>query len=170
MKPRFSILTVLAFTFWVALTCAACVAPTSDWSFAVYGSWCLVLLALVVLAAQRDSYRTAFFRGWLFATIVYAVAMASEVPWQSVELRMPHDYLAQRLQRPIQPPSPDWSATFADIVPWSDLQLQNVAFCNVSLAFGLLGGCLAPWRYRVLERRAKQSTAPVPSGTDAAPT
>ncbi len=157
MKPRFSILTLLGITLWAAVTLAAWTDPLSEWPFAVLCTWCVILVTIATVAAQSVSSQTVFARGMLFATFVYGMATWAEEEWLTREHRLPHFSLGE-LVSGATPPIPAVSRPLSifDEFPWGTGESLLVAFCNVSLAFGLLGGCLALWRYRVLERREQQ--------------
>ncbi len=134
MKPRFSILTLLGITAYVALNVAAfrsrltCNIAQCVW-------WVLVFYTLIV-AVGRTTTRTVFARAFLASMLIAFGAIAFEF-WPFV-IELIAD-IAETLAEP--DPTMGKSFLFA---------------CNVCLGFGLLCGSLAIWNYRRQERRANQ--------------
>ncbi len=160
MKPRFSILTLLGITAYVAVNVAALQRPGTGWSNVAFFMWLAILVIAAIHAAQESSGITVFARGMVLVTLVYGAATFVYRMVHFDQPPLPHVYVAGVIQRlTSESPYPKdrfWFDPFA--VGTSNLQVYLVAFQNVSLALGLLGGSLALWRYRVLERRAAKES------------
>ncbi len=165
MKFRFSILTLLALTAWTAVCFAAFRAQMSGWMVVVYLLWFAILAAVAVTAAQRTSPQAVFARGVFLFTLLYNATLWTHDGYFMKETRqwpMPHLLVAKVvLDMDTLSPyavviSPPGTSGF-NFISGEEIDrranVSQLAFCNVSLAFGLLGGCLALWQYRRREPR-----------------
>ncbi|MDZ4780125.1 MAG: hypothetical protein SGJ19_07735 [Planctomycetia bacterium] len=136
MKPRFSILTLLGVTAYVAINAAAfqslAVCAVARWLW-----WGLMFLVLIV-ATGRTSGRTVFARGLLLSVLFAFTA----ITYHNAHLWPLLNWL-ENLTNTLAGTSADEDVYFLVIT-------------NATLAFGLVGGALSLWRYRVLERREKE--------------
>lgn len=140
MKPRFSILTLLGITAYVAVNVAAFARPTTIWISIAFWIAFVVIVALLVAASGRTSNQSVFARGMLLGVLVYDVLRR----WE------PGSWFG-------------WEWSYFRVDSHSELfevmaNRQTLAMQSSQLAFGLLGGCLALWRYRRNERREKQES------------
>lgn len=163
MKPRFSILTLLALTTWFALSFAALRSPPSSpisaWMIVAYIYWYVILAFFAVHASQRSSTHSIFARGALLFALIYSAAFWSRDGYfsDSSDWPLPHTCVADKLIEWTTPAVPQ--NLRAEIN--RQQCIRRLATCNVALAFGVLGGCLAVWQYRRLERR--EIAAQIPS-------
>ncbi len=136
MKPRFSILTLLGVTAYVAINAAAfqslAVCAVARWLW-----WGLIFLVLIV-ATGRTSGRTVFARG-LFLSVLLA--------YDSLTYHHAHLY-----------PLLEWLEVVTNTLAGksADEDVYFLVIQNTASAFGLVGGALSLWLYRVNERRAKE--------------
>lgn len=166
MKPRFSILALLGFTAYSAVAIAGLVDPDSIWNSMCFYLWLLLLVGLAVLASTSSPPQSNFAACCLAVTLIYTIAAVvahcedggywmaligtgeeSEHTW------MPHLFAIDLFQLA----HPTFDFEDEQFFPWN-ARMYRWAVCNTSLAFGLLGGYVALWRYRVLERRQKKPT------------
>ncbi|MDZ4780126.1 MAG: hypothetical protein SGJ19_07740 [Planctomycetia bacterium] len=158
MKPRFTLLTLLGVIAWVAVNAAALRINGDAWSNVAFFIWLAILVVAAIYAAQDSSGITVFARGMVLVTLVYGAATFVYRMVHFDQPPLPHVYVAGAIQSLTSEwPYPNdrfWFDPFA--AGTGNLRIYLVAFQNVSLAFGLLGGSLALWRYRLLERRAKE--------------
>lgn len=81
MKPRFSILSVLVVTLYVAVALIGAVNPLSLWGFAVFPIWIIAAIGFVNRVAQGRGPGTAFAAGFVVASMAFvALEMLGEVP------------------------------------------------------------------------------------------
>lgn len=154
MKPRFSILTLLGITAYVAVNVAALQKPDSGWTIIVFYTWLAILAFASINAAQPSSPAAVFSRGFVFVALVYG---ASTFVYRMVTLGqppLPHIYLTDFIHSLMT--GDGRGPRFDPFAASPALALYLVPFHNVSLIFGLFGGSLALWRYRRLERRELQ--------------
>ncbi len=167
MKPRFSILTLLGVTAYVALNAAVAVRPTSAWSAILFYAWLIIMLKQCLNAASDTSSNAVFARATLCGTIVYTVAALVE-SYASVvqpgDLSLPHNAIYWIVLSLTE----DDADSLMKVIPQRVGYFQWILL-NSGLACGLFVGSLALWRYRRLERRdsippQKQiQTAPPPT-------
>jgi hypothetical protein len=84
MKPRFSILTLLAITGFLAIICASYV--SSEWQVLAKILWWLMTLVLIVVAIGKTAELSMFARGFLLACVWLQVMVGTrtdEVPMQT---------------------------------------------------------------------------------------
>jgi hypothetical protein len=74
MKPRFSILTLLGITGYVATVAAGIVEPLSHWSSVAIYAWMAILFWSAIEAMCSKSLRSAFAGGFFAANLIYAVS------------------------------------------------------------------------------------------------
>lgn len=161
MKPRFSILTLLVATAYVAVALAG-LRLESFWNQVHYVFTILILIGLGIEGSAARSARAAFAMGMLatalvlFATTTATVRIsgdaATDFTWHlygmveenvtSQDSAFVH-WLKQR-EAALSP-----TVVSTRLVRWLN--------CSGSLLTGVLGGYAALLRYRVLERRAKQA-------------
>jgi hypothetical protein len=133
MKLRYSILSLLALMAYVALNAAAIhnlqVCAIARWLW-----WGLMFLT-VFEASGRTSGRSVFARGVLFSALL---------AWSALVFHQAHLY--STLQ---------WIETGVNALAGgaADEDVHHLAIEQAVLAFGLLGGVLSLWRYRILEQR-----------------
>ncbi len=140
MKPRFSILTLLGVTAYIAVNLFAMTSPVRWRAEACFYVWLATLAGMAVGASQPVNTRVAFFRGFLYFAAIYTMGAFS------FEGALPHAPIAELIERvsnhrKLDPYGPDWALT-------------KLVFQNCVFASGLLGGSLAFWIYRRQERKA----------------
>ncbi|MDZ4780127.1 MAG: hypothetical protein SGJ19_07745 [Planctomycetia bacterium] len=155
MKPRFSILALLGVTAYLAVAAAGLIYPLSIWNTLSFCLWIAVLAALAIEGANSNSGGSTFARGMLATCLIY-VAVATlyegrdyvdERFLDSEKRAMPHYAIL------LMSPEPRWEyEDYGEL----NLKLYRCGVANASFNFGLLGGSLALWRYRVLQRRPKE--------------
>jgi hypothetical protein len=145
MKPRFSILTLLGITAYVAVNAAAIASPLSGLVLLVLVLWTGIVCAVASVAAQSNSSTAVAARGTFFGVLTYFVAAWVDETWYTSDYRLPHFYVGEVL-------SDNVARSHYGVIG----EMYRLAFLNVSLIFGLLGGSLALWHYRRQERRANQ--------------
>ncbi len=133
MKPKFSILTLLVITAYVAVNAAAF--RSELMLYVAQCQWHAIVFALIVVAAGRTTPQTVFARGCLLTFLLTFGALIIEAfPVVTMLVVAITDSLKET-----GGPGP-----------------YQVTAASFSLVFGLLGGCIALWRFRVLERRATE--------------
>ncbi len=162
MKPRFSIIDLLSLTAWVGITIAALATLSPSWTYGVLWTWVGVLVWNGANAAQPSAARTVFASGLLYATLIYSAASAATARYGILPgvVQMPHTLLAEAIVGPM--PSTEGSLATTEYLDRiiTDEYVVIILFANTSLAFGLIGGCLALWR----QGKSK------PSATESPPT
>ncbi len=139
MKPRFSILTLLGVTAYVAMNAAAHAQPLTYLPYGAYYLAVAMLVHLIVIAAGPTTERSVFARGLLLA-----VALTNAIQfWEPEELLLYGRGASTFTYTP-------------DTVQSKDTR-QALVSQNTHLVFGIVCGSLALWRYRRLERRAKET-------------
>lgn len=157
MKPRFSILALMGVTAYVAVVVAAINTPTNQVVNAMaFYCWLAATIALAVLGAQSTSAVTVFARGCLFTSLIYFVVGWSGIDFLLPGPEMPNQYLSEWLSDRAKGMTPPAGSSKHQHEFYASEYIWRHMLHNCSLAFGLVGGCLALWRYRVLERRAKE--------------
>ncbi len=157
MKLQFSILWLLVLTTYLGVATAALMSPDlSAAGQANFYAWFGVLgYAALVGCGFEASRRTAFARGVAAFTILYMVATPTGTnlimdSWAD----LPHDYVVRSI---IGPEIPNGTVIVDEEAFLQQEFYRNgltaVAELNFSLLFGLLGGCLAAWRYGRQESR-----------------
>lgn len=159
MRPRFSILTLLSVTSYVAVALAG-LKLESVWNQIHYVLTILVLIGLGIEGSAARSARGAFAMGMLaaavvmFATTTATVRIsgdaATDFTWHVYGMadesgfsqHSAFNHWLKDREAALSPP-----VASARLVRWLN--------CSGSLLFGLLGGYAALLRYRVLERRTK---------------
>ena len=140
MKPRFSILTLLGTTAYIAVNVAAYAQPLGYWPFAAYILTIVLLLSLVAFAVAPGGTRSAFARGTLLAAMLLA-----HVQFFMPSKEMPYTLLA---------------TTTIDFNDPNRMQAEYnrdvLVSLNVYFALSVVGGCLTVWRHLAIERRAKE--------------
>lgn len=90
MKPRFSILTLLAATGYVALVLTSLLNPESLWRYASTAAWLLALMYMIVLATNPLEPRLATFGRTVVACIT-AYLVLTWLPMSfTPEVRVPN--------------------------------------------------------------------------------
>lgn len=138
MKPRFSILTLLAITTYVAVTIAGILDPTSVGSVAIFLVWMAAVIVFASRAAGSSCQQQAFARGFMAVCLIcVSAAMLCKNPVGAI-LAMIYE-----------------SSLFPMLTENGDIAHAYVrlAMAHGSLALGFLGGYLSVRRYRNLERR-----------------
>lgn len=176
---KFSILTLLAATGYSAIVFAALAQPDSWWRHVFTVAWFFAIVYALALATDSANRRKSMFgRVVLGGTVAYLllIAVARSMPLSSQGTDLwPHQWLVNWLSddalgqlRQVRIPAPPRIGRTSPGIPigtsgWdpADLiqrlaRLETVSAMITALAIGLLGGCLALWRYRVLERREKK--------------
>jgi hypothetical protein len=147
MKPRFSILTLLGITAYVAVNIVALLDAESPFGYCRVYLWLFVMLWLCIPVPGKEG-ATLFRRTSVFAALVYMV-LASCDYWvlddEETPVPLPHNVLARLLLELI--PGGDWT--------YLDLTLMP----NVALCLGMIVGGIALWRYRIQQQRANQEKA-----------
>jgi hypothetical protein len=150
MKPRFTILTLLGVTAYVAINTAAFLNPVPILSYLQFALAVTLVLAATVEAAGPSSARAVFCRGFVAATVLYGV----------FQLWEPSFYQAGRgaltFWVDITMFSEHTLMTEADMLAAS--RQSTIVGVNVFMTAGLAIGFLALWRYRALERREKNES------------
>lgn len=153
MKPRFSILMLLGVTAYAGLTAGAFTRPLSILPYIHFAVVVVMMMGAVVIACGRPSHSSVFCRGFVLLTIlsflfrfwkpndVESVYCLNSLSWNLYELMV----------------GPSRSRQLSDDEVTTALRLGTILTMNVQLAFGVLGGTLALWRFRVLERREKKA-------------
>ncbi|MDZ4780329.1 MAG: hypothetical protein SGJ19_08760 [Planctomycetia bacterium] len=137
MKPRFSILTLLGITAYLALVIAGLLSEV--WNVVAIAVWAIGTLLLFAVVTGQASGQVQFARGfvagltWSGITFLFTVKL-----WQ----RWLYD-AANALRE-----------SFNTTLNISELETHILQL--IATAIGLVFGTLACWRYRVLERRANQ--------------
>src|SRR5262245_45479957 len=134
MKLSFSILTLLGLTALIAITTAGFTDPA--WTWVARVAWSLITLVAFVLAVGRPTNLVIFLRGFLAGCIWFLMIVYFNF------------FYVER-----------WLVGFLEgrqIEGWWVQSLAVHAVQTAGTIVGLLTGSLALWRYRVLERRAKQ--------------
>lgn len=81
MKPRFSILSLLVVTLYVAVALIGAVNPLSPWGLAVFPMWVVAAICLVNRVAQSGRARSIFAEAFVVApTAFVALEMLGGVP------------------------------------------------------------------------------------------
>jgi len=183
MKPRFSMLTLLAATAYLALVFAGLKEPLGWWRSAGTMAWLLVLAYLIAMAMDARHRPSAIFGRsavgcilayglltWLPIPLAAGMEAPRYVPFRTAPERidvLPHQWFAlwwadesaanpSRLTAPLQTP---YTSQMQAVSVWQLPQtkaVEVIAALNCSLAFGLFGGSLALWRCRALEQRRKR--------------
>lgn len=165
MIPRFSIRVVLCVTAFVAITLAAFLYPLSAWvpiaflsSVGVIGRW-------AVVAAQQTTEQAVFARGAAVLSVLYlGCALGGDFDYGA--WRMPHHYLVDAYMQLFPDAEADeelmrgYDDRF-ELVKFKSRHLYGMARGVTAVVFGLVGGSLALWRYRVSDRG---EAAQVPGG------
>jgi hypothetical protein len=165
MKPTFSILTVLGFTAYAGLAFASFRdAYSVAGQLSVYAYLGMLAYAAIVAASERaTSPRGAFAGAFLGLAIAYSIVDVGpgQLLQGSPALDLPHSHIVDL----IVGPEPTTQVMFGDdggAMALRVLERQEVRYISsmhFSVLFGLLGGCLALWRYRVQERWAKRENS-----------
>lgn len=149
MKPRFSILMLLGITAFVGVSIAAFLQPLSIWIQVAFYAAAIVMLGVLVVACGRTSGQSVFCRGMICSVMMFTVFRMWEPVTPSISRTRlwdrPFTYYTGDSVVVSIPPSREWLDTANN---HARLAMQSVQF-----VFGILGGSLALWRYRVLERR-----------------
>jgi hypothetical protein len=164
MKPRFSILTLLGVTAYVGLSIAAIRDPLSIWSSISFLAWFGVVTFIGIYALIEKGPRAAYFGGMFVTILAYSVAASVEAnvgenDWGSRlidQIAMPHNWLHEYIGNTKDPEFMLSRKDVLDHLTYRVARRWSVTQC--SLVFGMIGGCLAFWRYRVLERREKEQS------------
>jgi len=136
---------------------AAINTPTNQVVNAIaFYSWVGVMVILAALAAQVTSALTVFARGCLFTSLIYFVVGWSGINFLLPGPEMPNQYLSERLIERAELMTPPAGSSRHLQEFYAGHYIWRHVLHNCSLAFGLFGGSLALWRYRVQERRANQ--------------
>lgn len=145
MKPRFSILTLLGATAYVSVIAAAVVQPTSWIRYAPFWVGTILLIWLLPIAAGSTTAKSVFVRGVFLGLLLFQVMREVEPIFGDDAYQFFN-----------------WHPTSYDTYGWEEHNINAfynagrvVHQCFLSIA-GAVGGCLALWRYRVLERREKK--------------
>jgi hypothetical protein len=149
MKPRFSILSLLGVTAYIATVAAAIAYPDSIWWLVNLGLLLVIMIWWLAEAIDGRGVQSVF-AGWLIASaLIYFIVAAFDASSvgnsrrpSGPRLPLPHRLLEQ-LAEPV--------ATIGG--PKAHPVVEAVAIANTSLACGLLGGAFFAWRYRVRERQ-----------------
>lgn len=159
MKPRFSIRMLLGVTAYAAICIAGLVKPLSWWSDIAFVAWFFTMIWLAAIAAGRTSSASVFSRAFILSALAYI-----GVSWIRSEYytrggvatwRVPHEALWIAVNPDItnDPADPDGNLWFSQ-----GMLLARLIHVYTASIFGLLGGGLALWRYRRLERRKQHGT------------
>lgn len=89
MKPRFSILTLLGVTAYIAVNLFAMTSPVRWRAEACFYVWLATLAGMAVGASQPVNTRVAFFRGFLYFAAIYTMGAFS------FEGALPHAPIAE---------------------------------------------------------------------------
>lgn len=144
MKPRFSILTLLGITAYVAISFAGVLSKT--WFFIASGVWSIAMLALFALAIRERSAQVIFARGFVCGGMLFVLLFIGNLDF------------AEELLRFIRNIVDDSTNVAINSRATESLIIQSVA-----TLLGTAIGTTALWRYRVLERREQQRTTGVPA-------
>ncbi|MDZ4783191.1 MAG: hypothetical protein SGJ19_23335 [Planctomycetia bacterium] len=136
MKPKFSILTLLGITAYVAVAIAGVVSPVGH--YVGLGLWAVGTLMVFVVATGVASDRVIFSRGFVAGSTWGLLMLMLNLTWES------HFYeAAEALRRMLTSP-----------IDSRTIELNLMQFSVTCI--GLLTGYLALWHYRWQERRAKK--------------
>ncbi len=178
MKPRFSILTVLVFTAYVALAFAGIKKPDSWWLAGGVLAWLLALAYLVILATDTsDARNQAFGRVSVICLAAYLLLTLFPFPINAGSNRpamLPHVWftawwISQETVTTAPPPAalpgpgaPPVTFSFVPMGTRASMarELEAYSALNCALAFGILGGVLKLWHFGRQEKRL----AAVPGG------
>lgn len=134
MKPRFSILALLGVTAYVAVLFAGFLQPVwitvSQWMIYVVNA------AFIIVAAGKASSSSVFARGMILAIGVFAGQIYSGTPL--AQMLTPVFFYIEHYY----PRGSEEQAHLYGVIAW-----------QFYFVIGAAVGCLALWRYRVLERR-----------------
>ncbi len=183
MNLRFSMLTLLAAMAYIALVFAGLKEPLGWWRSAATLAWLLVLAYLIAMAMDARHRPSAIFGRtavgcilayglltWLPIPLSAGMESPNYMQFKRAPERvdaLPHHWLAHwwanesaanpsRLTVPLQT---QYTYQVQAVSVWQLPQtkaVELIAALNCSLAFGLIGGGLALWRYRAQERREKK--------------
>lgn len=187
MNLRFSMLTLLAATAYIALVFAGLKEPLGWWRSAGTIAWLLVLAYLIAMAMDMRHLPSAIFGRtavscilayglltWLPIPLSAGMEPPNYVPFRTAPERvdvLPHHWFAlwwanesaanpSRLVAPLQTRN---TFQVQAVSVWQLPQtkaVEVIAALNFALVFGLVGGSLALWRLRAQERRPKPSEVP----------
>lgn len=158
MKPRFSILTLLGSTAYIAVAMAAFRDPYSIAYVTNIWAWLAVLVYAVIAASSGGVERTRVFAiAFAACAVLYTLADWHLQSLSDDSVDMPSQFLVDPIAGP---PIRSWGEEDCElekVVVQEEFRkdIRRLVGMNSSLVFGVLGGVLALWRYRVLERREK---------------
>ncbi|MDZ4783984.1 MAG: hypothetical protein SGJ19_27365 [Planctomycetia bacterium] len=164
MKPKFSILTLLGITAYVAVNSSAFLYPMSAWVPAAFWLSVAIMAGWAVVAAQLTTPRTVFARGALLFSLIYATSVI-RTDGENGIVKMPHDYMLDALNwfhgDILAEGMADYGSTSEGVPSFyyarvKRSNLTSVARYEVALMAGVVGGSLALWHYQRKERRANQ--------------
>jgi len=141
---------LLGVTAYVAAALSAFIDPLGAFSTWSINLWLTAMAWLGIEAVQRRSDRSVFAGATMFACLAYVALSA--LNYYSPSSPLPHQKLIELMTRPNRP-------------AWEEYELQSydmkrvLAITNFAVAFGLVAGSLALWRYRRLERREQRGTS-----------
>jgi hypothetical protein len=152
MRPRFSLFTLLAVTAYLAVALAGLMFPQSVWNAMIVHGWALLVAWMGIIAFSERSAKSAFAGAFVVTVLAYAAASIFDPLTPLLALsaesrpRMPHELVFRWLARQMSPATREF---------WDhETAYRRWALANCSLACGVLGGCLAAWRYRRIEKHA----------------
>lgn len=133
MKLRYSILTLLAVTTYIAVVIAGLVEPTRLGGGAIYALWIGALMICANFAAGEASPKRAFARGFMVVCLVcVALAMLARRPGEAL--------LASIEENGILVIDSEYYQ--------AALSYAQLGLAHASLLLALSVGCIAVWCYR----------------------
>ena len=155
MKPRFSILTLLAITAYVAITAGGFVNSLGNWI--ATGLWCISTFAMIPIAtAGKTGPLVVFARGFLlgcFWLVIVAIANYGSLEYV---LAVPGEYFDSRVEEAVYIGDGVRREIDASAQPVATIDLIHLFLQTVFTVIGSVSGLLAVWYYRRQERRAHQ--------------
>lgn len=145
MKPRFSILTLLGVTAYVAVNVAAYAQPLGYLPYFSLICDAILFLAFIVVAAGPTRMASVFARAVLLGIGFFYLLQVSE-PMLSYEYEQQRFFLTYQRIQFNDIPRPDEETL------WGDFPRSLIVDKSYRLAAGVVCGCLGLWHYRALER------------------
>ncbi len=156
MKPRFSILGLLALTAYIAINVAAFLEPRTYLPHVAFFLAFAILIVLVVLAARPSGGRSVFAKGMLLTILVFSMMRELEpvIPDTAAGAYLQFEYI-YLFENPLDERStlPNFDRAIATS--------NRVQICRLNTHFvvGVCGGLLALWRFRAYEQRRRGEPA-----------
>ena len=158
MKPRFTILTLLGVTAYVAVNIAGISNPLSNWFQAAVLAFYVTMIYLTVRSMEpATNVHVKIARVILACSFLYYYIGTSRGG-------APHEWLAELLLSlrdvSADPLYEELNGRLIELPPRDDseMRVRRLVYFNTTLVAGIAGGAIALWRYRVLERREKHES------------